>query len=386
MSVEAPRWAAARLLAHQATALESAQARPLSESVGRVLAKALVAPYALPRDATSAMDGWAVAGAGPWHVIGQVLAGSAPEVVLSPGQAVVIATGAVIPDGADTVVRSEDGTSSGGLLRAAVPEPGRHIRPAGEECAAGELLIPAGTVLTPVQVGLCAALGLDELLVRGRPVVRALVFGDEVRQHGTPGIGEVRDAIGPQLPSWVTSFGGRAGEVAYVPDTLEDHIGAIEQALTSARVVITSGGTAAGPRDHLHQAIEALGGRLVVDSVAVRPGHPMLLAEFHDRYLLGLPGNPQSAVVALLTLGDPLFRGMTGQELDGPTSATSGVALPAPATEDRLVAGNLIDGAFWPAAQLGSAMLRGLAESSGFAVLPPGGVATGEAVGWLSVG
>lgn len=373
------------MLAREVSELEHWETCALSQSPGRVLAKAVVAPYALPRDATSAMDGWAVATKpdGSWEVIGQVLAGGVPEVELGSGQAVVIATGAVIPNGAVAVVRSEDGTVTGGLLRADIPESGQHVRPAGEECAPGELLIPAGTDLSPVQVGLCAALGFDELPVYARPATHALVFGDEVRRKGTPGIGEVRDAIGPQLPSWVTSFGGTMTGVEYVPDTLEDHIDAIKQALTGARVVITTGGTAAGPRDHLHRAIEALGGRLVVDSVAVRPGHPMLLAHFRDRYLLGLPGNPQSALVALLTLGDPLYRGLTGRDMVEPTPARSGVALAAPATEDRLVAGNLLEGTFRPAAQLGSAMLRGLAESTGFAVLPPGGVATGEAVGWL---
>ena len=361
---------------------------PLAETDGLVLAEDLIALTALPAFDTSAMDGWAVSGAGPWTIVGASLAGRPAPGPLVPGQAVVIATGAVVPPGADAVVRSEDGTVSADrrTLDAPSPQPHTHVRPAGEECAEGELLATVGTPVTPALIGLAAAAGHDTLAVIPRPRAALILFGDELATSGIAGPGLVRDSLGPQIPAWLVRIGVEIVHVERCADTLDAHVEAIRRASSLADVVLTTGGTAAGPVDHLHAAIELCQGRLEVDVVAVRPGHPMLAAriESSGTWLVGLPGNPQSAIVTLLSLGAPILAGLAGRD-PRPVlmHATVEEAIPAPAHEDRLVAGTIADDIFTPSSHLGSGMLRGLAESTGFAVLPPGGVQPGDPVRWL---
>jgi molybdopterin molybdotransferase len=355
-----------------------------------VLAEDLVALCDLPSFDTSAMDGWAVCGAGPWTVVGQSLAGRAVPGPLAPGQAVVIATGGVVPPGAGAVIRSEDGEVrlKGGaeILTAPDPDGPAHVRPAGEECVDGEVLAPAGTLLDPALIGLAAASGHDDLLVVPAPQVALVLFGDELATTGVPAPGLVRDSLGPQVPAWVARMGADVVLIERCEDTLAAHVEAIRRAAAAADVVLTTGGTAAGPVDHLHAAIAQCEGQVVIDSVAVRPGHPMLAATL-DRgraWLVGLPGNPQSAIVTLMTLGAPILAGLAGRPaLPELPVVTCTEAVGAPAHEDRLVLGRLVEGEFVPGSHLGSGMLRGLAAASGFGILPPGGVVAGEPVRWL---
>jgi molybdopterin molybdotransferase len=141
-------------------------------------------------------------------------------------------------------------------------------------------LLPAGTVVTPPVLGLAAAAGYDELTVTTRPRVEILVLGDELLDRGAPREGRLRDALSPMLPSWLGALGAEVLAVRRLVDDAE----ALRQAVLAsvADVVITTGGTAAGPKDHVHPVLAAIGARLLVDGVAVRPGHPMLLAELPD--------------------------------------------------------------------------------------------------------
>jgi molybdopterin molybdotransferase len=256
----------------------------------------------------------------------------------------------------------------------------------GEECVAGELLAPVGTALTPATIGLAAASGQDDLLVVPSPRVALVLFGDELASAGVPGPGLVRDSLGPQVPAWVARMGVDVVLVEHCEDTLTAHVEAIGRAAAYADVVLTTGGTASGPVDHLHAAIAQCDGELLIDSVAVRPGHPMLAATL-DRgraWLVGLPGNPQSAIVTLMTLGAPILAGLAGQPaVPELAEVTCTASLAAPAQEDRLVLGRLVGFEFVPGSHLGSGMLRGLAAATGFAVLPPGGVTAGTTVRWL---
>ena len=376
-------WYAARALASAAAALP-AESVPLAAADGRTLAAPQTALTDLPAFDTAAMDGWAVAGEGPWQITGEVLAGSAPTVTLTPGAGCVIATGAAVPSGATAVIKREDGHVADGVMSAAYVR-GSHIRPAGEECRAGEVLIDSGTVVTPAIVGLLAAAGIDVVEVRRIPRVVLLLFGDELVDAGVAGVGQVRDALGPQLPGWVRRLGADVVDVRRVEDTLEAHVAALREAAASADVVMTTGGTAAGPVDHLHAAVTEIGGRFVVDSVAVRPGHPMALAQVAQAWLLALPGNPQSAIVSLLTLGQPLFDALLGRSSGDLPQVTLSQAATAPAHEHRLLACELSGITAAPVQHLGSAMLRGLATADGFAVLPPGGAAAGASVAWLAL-
>ncbi|MFE3093530.1 molybdopterin molybdotransferase MoeA [Streptomyces sp. NPDC059248] len=358
---------------------------PLERALGLVLAEELTALCDLPSFDTSAMDGWAVAGPGPWDVDGSapVLAGSGDAPPLPDGTAVRIATGARIPHDTTAVIRNEHARTDparGLLLAVRTVVHGQDIRSRGQECRSGERLLPAGAQVTPAVLGLAAAAGYDELAVVPRPTVEVLVVGDELLGDGLPRDGRIRDALGPMAGPWLRALG------ADVLGTrrIGDDEAALHRAVTGspADVVVTTGGTAAGPVDHVHPVLRKAGAGLVVDGVGVRPGHPMLLARFPDgsgpRRLVGLPGNPLAAVSGLLTLAAPLLRALAGLPEPVPYTAPVRDEVPGHPYDTRLVpvvhSGSLLV----PLRYHGPAMLRGLAAADGLAVVPPGGARPGD--------
>ncbi|WP_408990726.1 molybdopterin molybdotransferase MoeA [Streptomyces sp. 1268] len=364
---------------------------PLDRALGHVLAEALGALTDLPSFDTSAMDGWAVAGPGPWafEAGAGLLAGRGPAPVLPDGTAVRIATGARVPPDTTAVIRSEHAhvDEARGLLHARRSVvTGQDIRPRGQECRSGEQLVPAGTVVTPAVLGLAAAAGYDALPVVPRPRVDVLVLGDELLNAGLPHDGLIRDALGPMLGPWLRALGAEVSD----PRPLGDDAGALRSALTSsdADLIVTTGGTAAGPLDHVHPVLEALGAELLVDGVAVRPGHPMLLARLSPDgpCLVGLPGNPLAAVSGLLTLAEPLLAGISGRPAQDPYRALVHADVHGHPHDTRLVPVVHRPGRkggrdhVAPLRYNGPAMLRGIAAADGLAVVPPGGVRSGTEV------
>ena len=378
-------WAKARDIGYSAgrAARRPAVHLPLAQTDGYTLAEPLATLTDLPAFPTSSVDGWAVRGAGPWRVVGEVLAGAVPDPLAEPGTAVRIATGAMVPSGATSVLRVEESTTDGaGLVRG---EPRQHPewRTPGEEASVGEELLPVGTPVDPGVMGLAASCGYDTLSVH-RPVRAALlIFGDELLTSGRPGAGRVRDALGPAVPAWLRRYGCEVPDGAVtgpVADTLDAHVDELRAALTEADLVCTTGGTMHGPVDHLHPALRAVGAEYVVNTVAVRPGFPMLLARIsgddgRERFIAGLPGNPQSAIVALVSLVAPLLAGLHGRA--APVLPRYRLGAPLPGRGDfthlALVRADPVTGAVHPVRHVGSAMLRGLATATGFAVIPPGG-------------
>jgi molybdopterin molybdotransferase len=349
----------------------------LVDSDGLTLAEPLTTLTDLPAFPTSSVDGWAVRGVAPWRIIGQVLAGGRAEPLVDDGTCVEIATGAMVPVGTTAVVRIEDSTVDGEIVVAGQARTMPDWREPGEEAKQGEELLPSGTPITPGVIGLAAACGYDTVSCRPAPRTAVLIFGDELLTAGPPGDGRVRDALGPSLPSWLRRVGTDVVHVrAPVADTLDDHVDAIRGALDAgAQVVCTTGGTMHGPVDHLHPALARLGGRYVVNTVAVRPGFPMLVARLPGgQFVAGLPGNPQSTFVALVSLVVPLLAGLTGRERPVLPTVTLGADVPGRGdfTHLALVRRDPADGLAYPVPHVASSMLRGLARSVGFVVIPPG--------------
>ncbi|MBC2905567.1 molybdopterin molybdotransferase MoeA [Streptomyces cupreus] len=365
---------------------------PLEESLGLTLAVPLTALTDLPSFDTSAMDGWAVAGPGPWDVRETgVLAGHAEPAPLTDGEAVRIATGARIPLDTTAVLRSEHGrTDDKGRLHTTLPHSrlrstggtptlhqGQDIRPRGQECRSGDQLLPVGTLMTPAVLGLAAAAGYDTLTAVPRPRVDVLVLGDELLTEGRPHDGLIRDALGPMLPPWLRALGAEVTTVRRLGDDAEALHKAI--AYSEADLIVTTGGTASGPVDHVHPTLRRLGAELLVNGVKVRPGHPMLLARTKEnQHLVGLPGNPLAAVSGLLTLAEPLLRTLAARPAPEPYTLPLQDAAHGHPYDTRLIPVVLRGDHAVPLHYNGPAMLRGVAAADALAVVPPGGTGAGE--------
>ncbi|WP_017584113.1 molybdopterin molybdotransferase MoeA [Nocardiopsis valliformis] len=350
---------------------------PLGRALGGVLAGDLRALVGLPAFDASAMDGFAVAGPGPWHLVGTQLAGvPVAGLSLGAGEAVEIATGARVPKGTEAVLPYELAEVVEGRVRGEAL-PGRHVRWSGEETAPGETVLAAGAEVTPAVLGLAASLGHDALAVR-LPTVTVLVTGDEIATNGLPGEGVVRDAIGPLLPGVVSWAGARLDRVRTLGDGYED----LTEALTTAGsdVVVVCGSSSKGPADHLRGVLGAMGARTVVDGVACRPGHPQLLAHTGGTVFVGLPGNPNAALVASLTLLVPLLSAMSGRS--DPSLGLGRLPLVGEVRsrpdDTCLVAVRLREGRAQAVGHDRPGSLRGAALAEAYAVVPPGWDGAGE--------
>ncbi|KQN94715.1 molybdopterin molybdotransferase MoeA [Arthrobacter sp. Leaf69] len=399
-------WQEARQLAFDCATPIPAAPVALRGALGRQLAADVEAIVDMPHYASSAMDGWAVNGSGPWIL-------AEPGQRLAPHQASPIVTGGLIPPGAKAVLRSESGEIAadedglpilqlGGGAKPGEPRNGEHIRKAAEEAAAGEVLIKRGTLLNPAHLALAALAGHDTLPVLGKALVRLVFTGSEVVTAGVPQPGEVRDTFGPQLAGVVDMLGGICTGETKIGDSYAEWLTALEDAdpagafgesgdgqasgsaaaeLLPADVVITTGGTGRSGTDHLRRSVTELGGRLLIDGIAMRPGHPAVLAELPDgRFIIGLPGNPLAAMMALSTLGAPLLAALGHRTLPPVTDVPCGSTIDPDPGRTRLMPFRLVYGMASPAQHTGPGMMRGLAAADGVLVVPPHGVQLGEPV------
>ncbi|GAB3565364.1 molybdopterin molybdotransferase MoeA [Spelaeicoccus albus] len=360
------------------------------DPVRYVLARRTVAAGRVPSADVAAMDGFAVAGPSPWTLVGTSLAGDDPEVPqLEPGQACLIATGAVVPAGTDAVVRHEDidgdWPPTGTVVNPRGTPRRRNIRRAGEEIEPGSAIGEPGDPVHAALRGLAAAAGLDELCVRQPPRMALIATGTELTSSGPAAPGRVRDSITPILRQLVPGAGAEVISAERVPDDadlLAERLGA---AIDSADVVVTSGMASRGPTDHVRSVLAGLGARPVVSGVRVRPGGPASLALFGRGSgsvpVVSLPGNPLAAVVGFHTLVLPLVRGLVGAALPALAAAVlHGAPEPHPHSSTVVPVEFDDDGRLSPTGWHRSAQLRGLARQGLLAVLAPAGRESGATV------
>lgn len=295
----------------------SAEPVPVPEAAGRVLAEDVRAARDLPAHASSAMDGWAVRAAdtpGALTVAGESAAGLPSGVVLDAGHAIVVSTGASLPEGADAVARREIVRVDGAAIAIdqAVPA-GRDVRRRGETIRAGALLLGRGHRVAPHEVGALGAMGRAEVLCARRPRVAILATGAELVALGAPvSAAEVHDSSRHGLAAQAAEAGALVVASVTVGDDLEATVAALAGLLHAPGdvrpdVVITNGGISAGDHDLVRPALERLAVEEVARGVRAKPVHPTYLGRRGDQIVLGLPGNPASAAVAFHLLGRPLL-------------------------------------------------------------------------------
>jgi molybdopterin molybdotransferase len=297
----------------------AAVAVPAAEAVGLVAAVDAVAVAEVPPFANSAMDGYAVraadVAAAPVDLVvaGTVRAGQVADVAVGPGQAVRIMTGAPLPPGADAVVMVERTAPLGdGGVRIEVPvEVATHVRPAGDDVRAGQVVVVAGTELRPAHLGLLVASGLDEVVVVPRPRVGVLSTGDELL-GGAGGAG-IPDANRPVLLALVADAGGVPVDLGVVPDDEGALARAAERAAARCDVVISSGGVSVGDFDHVAAVLGGAGSARTW-RLAIKPAKPFVFATLGGVPWFGLPGNPVSSIVSFELLARPALRRLRGVE------------------------------------------------------------------------
>ena len=295
----------------------------LAQAHGRVPAEPVHAPHDLPGFARSTVDGYAVRAADTYgaseglpsylEVTGAVAMGRAPEGAVAPGSAVAIPTGGVIPDGADAVVMVEHTQEAmAGTIEVVRPAaPGDGLVRADEDAAEGTELVPAGRGLRAQDLGLLAAAGVTEVRAHARPRVAIVSTGDEVVDPATAklGAGQVRDASAVALAALVRDAGGEPDPRGIVPDDHDALAAVLREAVQSSDVVVVSAGSSVGARDETAAVVAGLGKPGIwAHGIAVRPGKPTLLADCGGVPIVGLPGNPRSALVVFRLLGMPIVR------------------------------------------------------------------------------
>lgn len=287
----------------------------LSDAAGRVLARDVAAGRDQPPFAASAMDGWAVRAAdspGRLMIVGESAAGRGFTGVVGQGQAVRIFTGAPTPAGADAVVIQEDARREGDTVVVPHVTAQHHIRPAGLDFKAGERLLTAGVRLDPWRLALAAAAGAARLALFRRPRVAILATGEEIVAPGAAaGPDQIYDSGTTTLTALIESWGAAALPLSRVGDDAADIAAAVESAPYD--LLVTLGGASVGDHDLVKPALGRLGLRLEVESVAIRPGKPTWFGILGDgRLVLGLPGNPASAMVCAELFLRPLVMALQG--------------------------------------------------------------------------
>jgi molybdopterin molybdotransferase len=364
-----------------------AETVPLASALHRVPVAPVTAPHALPGFARSTVDGYAVRAAdtygvsdglpGYLDIAGAVRMGAAPDVTVSPGTAVSMPTGGMLPRGADAVVMVEyTAEPMPGTIEVVRPvAPGDGVVRADEDAAPGADLVSAGRPLRAQDLAMLAAAGVSSVTAHARPRVTIFSTGDEVVPHGTAALlpGQVRDATAVALAALVAESGGepvQGGIIADDPGLLE---AALRAALASSDLIVISAGSSVGARDETAAVVGRLGPPGIwCHGLAIRPGKPTLLAECAGIPVIGLPGNPRSALVIFRLIGMPLVRlvgGCTSQPAEPAVRARLDRDLASATGRLDVVQVRVSDGCAIPVFGM-SALLSVLVAADGYVIVP----------------
>ena len=371
---------------------------PIDEALHLVTTSAVVATGPIPPFDNTAMDGFAVraddVAAAPTslELIGTVAAGAAPDVVVGPGQAVRIMTGAPIPPGADAVVMVEwtRPADDGRTVHVDRPVPvGNHIRPSGDDVRAGDVVLDVGTGLGPAHLGVCTSLGVYAVEVHRRPRVGVMSTGDElVDRPGPLGVGQIRDSNRHTLLALVASTGAVGVDLGVVADDEAAIRAALLEAATSCDAIIMSGGVSMGDFDYVKSVLDEIGDMRWMQ-VAIKPAKPLAFGTVDGVPVFGLPGNPVSSMVSFELFARPGIGRLMGRPDAGPTTigGLAGDDLPrrpdgkthfARVVAEPNEAGILVVGL---AGGQGSHQLSAMAAANALAIIPDGdGLRAGDRV------
>ena len=356
---------------------------PLAAACGRVLAGAVLARRTQPPADVSAMDGFAVRAAAAAAGARLRLVGSAPAGHpfagrIEPGETVAVFTGSLLPEGADAVLIQEDAEREGGEVRVGESvRPGQHVRPRGQDFTAGERLLAPGRRLTARDVGLAAAADHPWIAVHRRPVVAVLATGDEIALPGEEvPAGGIVSSNSHALAALVGAAGGEARVLPIVPDDVEA-IAAATERLGAVDLLVTTGGASVGAHDLVREGLARRGLALDFWKVAMRPGKPLMHGRVAGVPLLGLPGNPVSALVCATLFLLPALARLAGEAGWALPMETALLGAPLPANDRRAdhlrarlehdAAGRLT---VTPFARQDSSLQRLLAEADGLLFRP----------------
>jgi molybdopterin molybdotransferase len=361
----------------------------LDDALGRVLSEAAVAPRALPPFDNTSVDGYAFrhadADRGPLALYGESAAGLPFAGIVPAGAAIRISTGAVLPAGADTVAMQEDCRVDAGRVSIdPVPEPGANIRLAGNDIAAGGVAVAAGHRLRAQDIALLRALGFVEIRATRRLKVAIAPTGAELREGGAElGPGQIIETNGLMLRQLLDPYSADVTLLDPLPDDRRATEAALGRAGEDHDLIITTGGVSVGDHDHVRPALIARG-RVHFWRLAIRPGKPVLFGEVGRAVMLGLPGNPVSALVTFQMVAAPVLNALLG----APAAPAPGFLVPlaAPVAKSpklrefprvRIEAGRAL-----PYRDQSSNLLTSLSWADGVLDLPvgPAGFATGDTV------
>jgi molybdopterin molybdotransferase len=379
-------------IAHVAAAFQRCASEdiPIGKAAGRVLSEEVVATFDQPPAPMSAMDGYAVRADDIVYapktlsIIGEAPAGQPFTDKVSNGEAVRIFTGSVVPQGADSIVIQEDAEKSGtDVIVKETPKRGQHIRARGLDFSDGELLLRKGNRLSARDLALLAAADFETLNVVTKPRIALVATGDELTRPGeVRSPGSIVASSTFALAAFVEKWGGAAIDLGILPDRAEAFAD-LPVAAKDADLVVTQGGASVGDHDLVQRALKPFGFELDFWKIAMRPGKPLIFGRLNDTPLLGLPGNPVSAMVCAILFLQPAIAAMLGMaHVPKMTKARLNTSLKANGLRQDYIRTRIksVDGTLTaePFTLQDSAMQKIFAQSEGLIIRAPGALEAGE--------